>query len=140
MFKTILIAVDGSESNNHAVDAAINLAKQQGSKITGLSVFDPGGYGNVAAVSEINDEVDYMKKTCSSILKYFVDKATEAGVDYEAKYVAGDPTTKIVEASKDYDLLVCGTLGRTGFTRLIMGSVAEKVVRLAECPVLVYRG
>jgi nucleotide-binding universal stress UspA family protein len=44
-----------------------------------------------------------------------------------------------VEATADYDLLVTGTLGRTGFSRIVMGSVVEKVVRLANCPVLVCR-
>ena len=45
----------------------------------------------------------------------------------------------IVEAAKDFDLIVIGTLGRTGLAHLIMGSVAERVVRFAPCPVLVVR-
>ena len=45
----------------------------------------------------------------------------------------------IVESSKDYDLIVMGTLGRTGFSKLMMGSVAERVVRYSNCPVMVIR-
>lgn len=45
----------------------------------------------------------------------------------------------IVEASSDYDLVVMGTLGRTGFSKLMMGSVAERVVRYSNCPVMVVR-
>ena len=139
MFKSILVAVDGSNSNTVAVDTAVTLAKEQGAKLTALSVFDPGGYGNLAAVKEVSDEVDYMKKVCENILDYVTKKATEAGIEFETKTVAGDPAIKIVELSSNYDLVVTGTLGRTGFSRMVMGSVAEKVVRLSNCPVLVCR-
>lgn len=139
MFKSILVAVDGSDSNSVAVNTAVTLAKEQGAKLTALSVFDPGGYGNLAAVKEITDEVDYMKQVCASCLEYVTEKAAEAGIEFETKTIAGNPAEKIIEMSKGYDLVVCGTLGRTGFSRMVMGSVAEKVVRLSECPVLVCR-
>jgi nucleotide-binding universal stress UspA family protein len=51
----------------------------------------------------------------------------------------GNPAHIIIEMSKDYDLIVVGTLGRSGISKLLMGSVSEKVVRFAECPVLVVR-
>jgi nucleotide-binding universal stress UspA family protein len=44
-----------------------------------------------------------------------------------------------LEISKDYDLIVCGNLGRSGFARLMLGSVSEKLVRFAHCPVYVAR-
>lgn len=139
MFKNILVAVDGSDSNMVAVNTAVSLAKELGSKLTALSVFDPGGYGNLAAVKEVTDEAEYMKQVCANILEYATKAATEAGIEFETKTVAGNPALKIVEASSDYDLVVTGTLGRTGFSRMVMGSVAEKVVRLSNCPVLVCR-
>ena len=139
MFNNILVAVDGSDSNKIAVDTAVGLAKQLGSKLTALSVFDPGGYGNTAAVKELSDEIDYMKQVCANILEYVIAKAEEAGIELETKTISGNPAVKIVELSSSYDLIVTGTLGRTGFSRMIMGSVAEKVVRLSNCPVLVCR-
>ena len=51
----------------------------------------------------------------------------------------GSPVKFIVESSKDFDLIVMGTLGRTGFSKLMMGSVAERVVRYSNCPVMVIR-
>jgi nucleotide-binding universal stress UspA family protein len=51
----------------------------------------------------------------------------------------GSPSRKIVELSSEHDLIVMGTLGRTGFSKLLLGSVAERVVRFAKCPVLVVR-
>ncbi len=53
--------------------------------------------------------------------------------------IEGSPANEIITASKDYDLIVMGSLGRTGLSHLLMGSVAEKVVRHASCPVLVVR-
>ena len=46
----------------------------------------------------------------------------------------------IIKDTRDFDLVVMGTHGRSGFSKLVMGSVAEKVIRLAECPVLVVKG
>jgi len=59
-------------------------------------------------------------------------------VRFEHKLLVGDPASAIVEAAEEenVDLIVLGTHGRTGLTRLLMGSVAENVVRKAKCPVL----
>ena len=57
----------------------------------------------------------------------------------EAKTMMGRPAEVIIEESADYDLVICATLGKTGFARVLLGSVAENVVRLAKCPVLVCR-
>ncbi|MBQ6547357.1 MAG: universal stress protein, partial [Candidatus Methanomethylophilaceae archaeon] len=57
----------------------------------------------------------------------------------DVKIGEGSPVKYIVECSKDFDLIVMGTLGRTGFSKLMMGSVAERVVRYSNCPVMVIR-
>ena len=61
------------------------------------------------------------------------------GVAVEAKTMMGRPAEVIIEESADYDLVICATLGKTVFARVLLGSVAENVVRLAKCPVLVCR-
>jgi len=63
---------------------------------------------------------------------------SDPSVSFEHKLLAGDPAAAIVEAAdqENVDLIVLGTHGRTGLTRLLMGSVAENVVRKAKCPVL----
>ena len=63
----------------------------------------------------------------------------ENGIEVEELVVNGSPVKSIVEASKDFDIIVMGTLGRTGFAKFMMGSVAEKVVRFAKCPVMVVK-
>ena len=51
----------------------------------------------------------------------------------------GNPAQSLLEISKDFDVIICGNLGRTGFARLMLGSVSEKLVRFAHCPVYVVR-
>ena len=62
-----------------------------------------------------------------------------AGIEVVTKILQGHPADKIAEESAGHDLCVCGSLGRTNAKRAVIGSVAEKVVRLAYCPVLVCR-
>ena len=75
--------------------------------------------------------------------KQFTDmreKEAEAlGVKLTTRIEEGSPSRKIVDLSAEHDLVVMGTLGRTGFSKVLLGSVAERVVRFAKCPVLVVR-
>ena len=66
---------------------------------------------------------------------------TDPTVPYEHRLITGDPATAIARLAEEEqaDLIVMGTHGRTGLTRLLMGSVAEAVVRRAPCPVLTYK-
>jgi nucleotide-binding universal stress UspA family protein len=68
-------------------------------------------------------------------------KPKDASVPFTHRLTMGDPAGEIVRIAEDEkaDMIVLGTHGRTGVTRLLMGSVAEVVVRRAPCPVLVYR-
>lgn len=139
MYKNILVAVDGSDSNKVAVDDALSIAKEIGAKVTAICVFDIGSYAAVAQGYGMGDEREYMLETSKKSLKYVSDKAEQMGVDLECKVVTGRPADAIIEESKNFDLVVCGTLGRTGISRTLMGSVAEKVARMSYCPVLICR-
>ena len=139
MFQNLLVTTDGSESNKVAVDHAVLLAKSTGAKLTALCVFDIGSYGNVAQGYGLGDEREYMIKAAEEALKYVMNRGKEEGVKVTPKILTGHPADTIVEESKNYDLIVMGTLGRTGVQRALLGSVAEKVVRMAACPVLVCR-
>jgi len=68
-----------------------------------------------------------------------VNEGQKLGVNVTPKVVEGSPAKKIVDEAENYDLVVMGTLGRTGISKLLLGSVAERVVRFAPCPVLVVR-
>jgi nucleotide-binding universal stress UspA family protein len=89
-----------------------------------------GGGELYLGVDETNRQE--LRKTLAQIVP------TDPNVPYEHKLLVGDPATSIVDLaeSEGVDLIVLGSHGRTGLTRLLMGSVAEAVVRKAKCPVL----
>lgn len=134
-----MITTDGSESNKVAVDQGLEIAKGSGARVTALCVFDIGSYGHVAQGYGFGEEREYMIKAAEDALRYVVTRGKEVGVEVVPKIITGHPAEAIVEESKNFDLVVCGTIGRTGMQRVLLGSVAEKVVRLAHCPVLVCR-
>ena len=139
-FEKILIPTDGSENAKEAATRGLELAKLMDAEVTAISIMDTGslyfgrGSRQTAVLSypyleeEANLAVDQVRQegeTMSVIVKKIIMK--------------GVPANEIVKASKDYDLIVMGTFGHTGLSHLLMGSVAEKVVRFASCPVLVIR-
>lgn len=136
--KKILVPTDGSPYTRDAVEAAIHVAQATGAKITALYVVDASTVSMARgdmyeSVTEILNEegkkaVDEVEAMCDA-----------AGVPVEKMIVGGRPADKIIEMSRDYDLIVMSTLGKTGISKYLIGSVAEKVVRMAECRVLTLR-
>ena len=138
-FKKILVPTDGSEYTKASIFKAVELAKIVGASITALYVVDQNVFGNVpfdASVTAIYNKMEMEGKNATS----FVEKiCKENNIEVDEKIISGGPVKTIVEESKNYDLIVMGTLGRTGFSKLMMGSVAERVIRYAKCPVLVVK-
>lgn len=139
MYQKILIAVDGSDSNKFAIDDGLELAKALNSKVTAICVFDIGSYAAVAQGYGLGDERDFILNASKAALKYVTERSAEMGVEVQPKIITGRPAEVIIEESKNHDLVVCGTLGRTGLSHSLLGSVAEKIARLAHCPVLICR-
>ena len=139
MFKKILVAVDGSEGNKVAVDLAIDMIKVTDGTLTAICVFDIGTYGVIGQSVATGAEQELIDSTFNTALEYVRTRAKEAGVTLNVKTVSGRPAESIVAESVNHDLVVAGSLGRTGLKRALVGSVAETVVRLAHCPVLVVR-
>jgi nucleotide-binding universal stress UspA family protein len=133
--KTILHPTDFSPQADSAFEVARALARDYGASIILMHVRDmqvavSGEFGAFAVApgddrKALQDRLDQMKR------------ANEPEV-VEAFLAEGDPATEIkaLAANKKCDLIVMGTHGRTGLARLLMGSVAEYVVRKAHCPVL----
>ena len=127
MYSKILVAVDGSEENKPAVDTAVKLAKDQGAVLCAMCVFDIGSYA--ALTYELADEA----------LQYVMAEAKAAGVELVTKVAIGKPAESLINETTNHELVICGTHGRTGLQRAMIGSVAEKIVRASACPVLVVR-
>ncbi|MBR4180559.1 MAG: universal stress protein, partial [Candidatus Methanomethylophilaceae archaeon] len=140
MYNVILVPTDGSENSNYAVDKAINIAKKNRSSITAIFVIDAekySGLGDGKSTGEMMREAGVEESKAA--LDYIVKLAEENGIEVTTKVLLGRPAEEIVKESKNADLVVCGSLGRTNLNRALMGSVAETVVRMARCPVLVCR-
>ena len=142
-FKKILLPTDGSEYTKNAVHKAIELAELSGGSITALFVLDKSIYVNSpmdAAVTMVNvHEVIEKEGRCAT--GYAAEKAKEAGVELEEKHIDGTPAAIILQEAEagEYDIIVMASLGRTGISKLLMGSVTEKIVRSAKCPVMVIK-
>jgi universal stress protein A len=132
--RTLLHPTDFSERSAAALEVACSLARDYGASLVVLHVAHVppfvGGEGLVPpSEDEIRAEADAHLNELS---------VPELGVPVERRLVVGDPATEILHLARDIDadMIVIGTHGRTGLGRLLMGSVAEQVVRRSECPVL----
>ena len=139
VFSKILVPTDGSEYTKAAINKAAELAKVTNSSITALYVLDQTIFVNMPLDSAVSNTYTLLKKEGESAVGYVQQLCEENGIPCDIKIGEGSPVKYIVESSKDYDLIVMGTLGRTGFSKLMMGSVAERVVRYSNCPVMVIR-
>lgn len=145
MFGRILIATDGSELSDRAVDQGLALAKAVGAKVTLLRVTSqpaPIVYEGIMValpVDEITQEI------AKGVEKYFVtlrSKASALGVDAETVQIENDfPWQVIIDTARDKgaDLIVMASHGRRGLSAVLLGSETQKVLTHSTIPVLVCR-
>ena len=138
-FKKILIATDGSDSSEHAIRTGLEFAKIVGADVTALNVMEDPVLLNTPAASQMKNLYAILEQEGKETVKRVKDIGEDVGVNVSVKVVSGNPSKVIVDEGAGYDLIVIGTLGRSGVAKLLIGSVAEKVVKLAKCPVLVVR-
>jgi nucleotide-binding universal stress UspA family protein len=133
--KTILHPTDFSELAGHAFQMACALGRDYGARLLVCHVYQPPplAYGEFGvAPPPLCDAPESLRERLALI------RPAEDEVDVQHYLLEGDPAEEIVELARDSlcDLIVMGTHGRTGLGRLLMGSVAERVMRRAPCPVL----
>ena len=135
--RTILCPFDGSEFSRRALDQAVVLGRWYKAGITLLHVHADQPVSAEAAWSEALAPDAAVHKRLVAWLADAGEPARAAGVGVDARVVDGRPKVEILRAAKELpaDLLVMGTHGRSGFDRLVLGSVTEKVLRHAPCPV-----
>jgi len=148
MFKKVLIPTDGSALAAQSANAGISFARSVGAEVVALYVGQPFaatiGFDGMAAAYAITDE-DYEKASSEQAKKYLkavVDRAETAGVKVSSESVTNfNVADGIVDASTKHncDLIFMGSHGRSGLSRLLLGSVTAKVLSLAHVAVLVYR-
>ena len=137
MFDTVVIATDGSESVQRAVGAALDLAERFEATVHALYVVDS---------SEVDSSPEGLKTDLHDALKNEGERALESIADRTDHEVItavreGRPVAEICGYARehDVDLVATGTRGRHGENRLLLGSVAEGVVRTCPVPVLTVR-
>lgn len=139
LFKKILIATDGSENNKKAIEKGLELAKLLNAKISALYVVDNSAFAGIPPEGMITSAITLLVKEGERVIKDVKDRGKELGVEVDGEIVEGIPSVEILKRSVSYDLIVVGTLGRTGLLSLLMGSTAERVIKQSKCPVLVVK-
>jgi len=134
--KNILAPTDFSETSEAALKYAVDMARVFGARLYLLHV--PGQNGETfEADFPVAQFETAARERPGSILNQ--DAVTQLKPEYAVRI--GKPTEEIVRyaGARDIDLIIMGTHGRTGVTHMVMGSVAEHVVRASPCPVLLVR-
>ena len=147
IWKTILVPHDFSSSANHAVAIARDEAKAHGAKLILLHVIDlPFGLKPETVI--VPDETgapinvkDYAVKLAEEHLADLAARLAKDGITPTTFLRLGKPEDEIVKFANEnhIDLIAMGTHGRTGLAHMLVGSVAERVVRTSKCPVLTIR-
>lgn len=139
MFDTVVIATDGSESVKRAVDVALDLADRFDAEIHALSVVDASEVD--ASPEQLRDELRTALETTADAALATVEERADEGVPITTAIEDGRPAAEICEYARevDADLIATGTRGRHGENRLLLGSVAERIVRISPVPVLTVR-
>ncbi|NJD76015.1 MAG: universal stress protein [Candidatus Methanoperedens sp.] len=142
LYKKILISTDGSEYTKNAVEYGIELAKSTEAKLYTIYVVDTAAFASIPMDAAWESMYELLKQEGDEATKYVAEKALAEGLDIERLTVEGHPAEEIIKYAEQnsVDVIVMGTLGKTGLDRFLLGSVAEKVVRTSKIPVLVVRG
>jgi nucleotide-binding universal stress UspA family protein len=142
--RKILVPIDFSEQSRVALEYAAGLTVSSGATIDILHVWEPVVF-EPSALVPVDLQATIAQATQSNaerMLESFRRSAADRGVSIgSARTVPGAPWSTIVDSARagSYDLIVIGTHGRKGLSRALIGSVAERVVRHAHCPVLTVR-
>ena len=141
MYDRILVPTDGSEGVERAVDHATGLAVAHGASLHAVYVVNTASYGTLPMETSWEGVADMLRDEGEAAVERVKAIADERGVPAEVALVDGTPSREIVRyaESNDCDLVVMGTHGRGGIDRLLLGSVAERVVRSSGVPVLTVR-
>jgi nucleotide-binding universal stress UspA family protein len=141
-FRTILVATDFSETSEHALKYARSLAVSFGGRLHLLHVVPDPVMASAWSEAYAYDLTALGERLRVDAERQLAEKAeTIRDVAVTTEAMVGNPASLIALTAevRHADLIVMGTHGRSGFTHLFMGSVAERVVRSAHCPVLTVR-
>ncbi|MFC4541796.1 universal stress protein [Halosolutus amylolyticus] len=137
MYQDLLIATDDSDGSRRATEHAIALADQLGARLHVLSVSEEGPHSTEKKDKLRSDP----ESEAHRAVEHAAEMASERGVEATTDVRQGVPQEQIVDFAETngVDMIVVGTVGRSGLDHLVVGSVAEEVVREATMPVVTVR-
>lgn len=134
-FKKIIVGIDFSDASTRAVNVAVALAKGLGAEVVLVHAIAPG-----AEQADSGDMVESVRPGIERQLREICERyAAESGVKMDWGVVDGAPADEIATFAERWqgDVIVVGTTGRSGLARALLGSVAERLLRIAKVPVMV---
>ena len=142
LIRHILVPHDFSETAESALQYALDLAQKVGATVTVMHAYEMPTYGFPETPVMTAEMTGQIERASRQALSGVASRASRPGVDLRTVLRQGVAWSEIVAVAKETnaDLLVMGTHGRRGLARMLLGSVAEKVVRASPCPVLTVRG
>ncbi len=136
--RRILVATDFSAGSDEALTQAIALAKQSNGELEIIYVFELGVAEFPLGLTPFGSDLEGLMAHIDRELKRRAARAQKEGVTCQTKVLEGSASTQVIQRARDIgaELVVVGTHGRTGLAHILLGSVAEKIVRRSICPVL----
>ncbi|AXG06934.1 universal stress protein [Haloplanus rubicundus] len=138
-YDRILVPTDGSEGVERAIEHAVEVAASNGAAVHGLYVLSTDAYAGLAMESSWESVDRLLREDAETAVARIreIAERMDAGVPVETAVVEGKPSREIVRYAEreGCDLVVMGTHGRGGIDRLLLGSVAESVIRASSIPV-----
>ncbi len=137
----ILVPTDGSDHSNHAAEYAISIAKTHDAEIFVVYVMDEVVIDKFSDSTQREIVERELKMDGQRDVNYILGLAEKEGVKASSMVAKGRPFEQIVNLAKglNMDLIVMGTYGYRGAERILLGSVAERVIEYSSCPVLVVK-
>ncbi|HXY48390.1 MAG TPA: universal stress protein [Terriglobales bacterium] len=137
-FQRILIGYDGSQPSQRALEMGLTIASIRDSNVEVLAVVQPP---EPSTSVELHAVIDEGRQHYERALRKIADAAKGNGIHVETSIVVGHPAEQIIQRAEQShaDLIVVGRRGISKFENLILGSVSERVLTYAPCPVLVTR-
>ncbi|AKB77904.1 Universal stress protein [Methanosarcina horonobensis HB-1 = JCM 15518] len=140
-FKKIMIATDGSVCSRMAANNAIELARLSGGTVYAVYVVSTDYFSSMAVDLDWERMREALKKEGNQAVNYVTGIGEMEGVRVEPVLLEGHPADELIRYAEEegMDIVVMGTLGKTGLDRLFLGSVAGNMVRNSKVPVMVVK-
>ena len=144
IFKKMMVALDGSEHADHALDFALDLAEKHSANVVLISVYHLSTLCYTALeVEVIQNCLEAQKVQHENVLSEALKKVKKLkpNLKVSTKLLKGRPADRIIETAKEenFDIIVMGSRGLTGVKRFLLGGVTDRVVHHAPCSVMVVK-